>query len=205
MKAVWTHRPAMASPLTIINPALTRVGHNTISSLTSSDIAAQIANVNYEPLVESRLSVYPWKRGSNAQQMSRLDPDVVGEPPEPWTAAYQIPTDVLEIRTVKVSGLVIEYEVHGDTILCDADESSEVILHHVWRADENDWPPWFREGMVIELEALFLRGIGERYREAELRQAAAVEWWRLAKNRDSQSQTARAPMGSPALVARRGG
>lgn len=195
----------MASNLTIINAALTRVGHNTISSITSSDIAAQIANVNYELMVAARMSVYPWKRASKITQMSRLDEDDVGEPPEPWTAAYELPADLTEIRTVKVGGSVIQYEVHSDTILCDAGEADEVILHYVWRADENDWPAWFREGMTIDLEALFLRGIGERYREAELRAAAAEEWWKLAKNRDSQSQTARAPVGSPALAARRGG
>ena len=194
----------MASNLSVINAALPRVGHNTISSLTSPDIAAQIALANYEIMVEARMSVYPWKRASKIQQLSRLDPDVVGEPPEPWSAAYQLPSDLTEVRTVKVGGIVIPYEVHGNTILCDAAESDEVILHHIWRADENDWPPWFLEGIILELEALFLRGIGERYREAELRQAAAVEWWKLAKNRDSQSQTPRAPVGSPALDARRG-
>lgn len=195
----------MATDLSIINAALTRIGEAPLTSLTGSSVGAKIANENYELLVEAHLSVYPWKRASKIEQLSRLDPDVEGEPPEPWTATYQLPSDLTEIRAVKVGGYNIPYEVHGDTILCDAGEADEVILHYVWRALEADWPAWFREGVTRSLEAVFLRGIGERYREAEARDAAANDWWRLAKNRDSQSQTPRAPAGSPALSARIGG
>jgi hypothetical protein len=58
--------------------------------------------------------------------------------------------------------------------------------------------------MTRVMEAVFLRGIGERYREAELREEAAKDWWRTAKNRDAQSQPPRDPIGSPTLSARRG-
>jgi len=194
----------MASNLSIINAALVRVGHNTITSLNSSDVAAIIANATYEQVVNAHISVYPWKRASKIAQLSRLDEDEEGDPPEPWTAAYQLPDDLSEIRTVKVGGSVIDYEVHGDTILCDAAEADEVILHYVWRADEDDWPAWFQEGIIRTMEAVFLRGIGERYREAEVREEAAQAWWKTAKNRDSQSQTPRAAIPSPALEARRG-
>jgi hypothetical protein len=195
----------MATDLSIINAALTRIGENPITSLEGSSVAAKIANENYELLVEAHLSVYPWKRASKIEQLSRLDPDDEGEPPEPWTAAYQLPSDLTEIRTVKVAGMPIPYEVHGDTILCDAAESDEVILHYVWRAAEADWPAWFREGMIRVMEGIFLRGIGERHREAQVRDAAADDWWRVAKNRDSQSQPSRAPNRSGTLAARTGG
>lgn len=190
--------------LTVINAALTRIGEAPISSLTDTSVGAQIANENYEQIVEAHLSIYPWKRASKTAQLSRLDPDVEGEPPEPWGAAYSLPSDLTEVRAVKVGGAVIPYEISGDVILTDAAESHDVILHYVWRADEADWPPWFREGIIRTLEALFLRGIGERHREAAEREEAARDWWKLAKGRDSQSQTARQPVTSPMLTARRG-
>ncbi len=188
---------------TVVNAALTRTGNDPISSFSGTTPAHKVAAENYETLVEAHLSVYPWKRASRVEQLSRIDADEHGDPPEPWTAAYQLP-DLADIRTVKVDGYPIPYEVHGDTILCDAAETDAVILHYVWRAAESDWPAWFREGVVRELEAVFLRGIGERYREAELRQDAATEWWKTAKNRDSQSQPPRDPVGSPTLSARTG-
>lgn len=195
----------MSEDLSVINAAATRTGNNPITSLDSADIVAVVAKANYEMLVEGELSNYPWKRASKIQQLSRLDPDDMGEPPEPWTAAYQLPDDFTEIRTVKVAGYPIDYAVHGDTILCDADESDEVILHYVWRTAEADWPAWFRLGMIMRCEAMFLRGIGERYREAEARDEAANEQFAKAGNRDSQSQPSRNPVRAGALVARTGG
>lgn len=194
----------MATDLSVLNAALTRVGCNPITSFSGSGVAEQVASANYEIVVEAHISMYPWKRASKIQQLSRLDPDEEGEPPEPWTAAYQLPTDMAELRTIKVAGKPIPYEVHGDVVLCDAAEDDEVIAHYVWRADESDWPAWFREGITREMEAVFLRGIGERYREAEARQTAAEEWWKTAKNRDAQSQPPRNPVRSGVLEARTG-
>lgn len=196
--------PAMATNLTIINAALTRTGNPPITSLTGSSPGAQIAGQNYELVVEGELSNYPWKRASRIAQLDRVDDEEQGEPPEPWTAAYQLPSDLVEIRTVKVAGQPIPYEVHGDKVLCDAGESDEVILHYVWRADENDWPAWFRLGMIYRCEAMFLRGIGERHREAAEADERANEQFAKARNRDSQSQPARNPVGSTTLAARRG-
>lgn len=190
--------------LSIINAALTRTGEEPITSLSGTSVSQKVASQNYDLTVEAHLSVYPWKRASKIKQLSRLDEDEHGEPPEPWTAAYQLPADLTEIRTVKIAGLRIAYEVHGDTVLCDAADSDEVILHYVWRAEESSWPPWFREGMIRRMEAIFLRGIGERYVEAKERDKAADDWFEKAEHRDSQSQPARDPIGSPTLRARTG-
>lgn len=193
------------SDLTVINAAATRTGNDPVTALSSDGgpVAALALN-NYEDAVKAELSLHPWKRATKIAQLDRLDPDEEGEPPEPWTAAYQLPNDLVEIRTVKVSGYPIAYEVHGDTILCDAAQDSEVILHYVWRAPESEWPPWFREGMTRRMEAMFLRGIGERHSQAAERDKEADASFALARNRDSQSQTARDPAISPTLAARSG-
>lgn len=191
--------------LSVINAAATRTGSDPISVIaTDTGPVAKIAQNNYEDAVKSELSVYPWKRATKIAQLTRLDPDVEGEPPEPWTAAYRLPTDLIDIRTVKVSGFPINYEVHGSTILCDAAESDDVILHYIWRVPEAQWPPWFREGMTRRMEAMFLRGVGERHNEADERDHAAKESFASARSRDSQSQTPRDPTQSPTLAARGG-
>jgi hypothetical protein len=191
--------------LTVINAAATRTGNDPIARIaTDGTPVAQIALNNYEDAVKAELSLYPWKRATKIAQLTRLDPDVAGEPPEPWTAAYQQPTDLLEIRTVKVAGYPINYEVHSNTILCDAAEDDDVILHYIWRVPESQWPGWFREGMTRRMEAMFLRGVGERATEAKARDAAADDSFALARNRDSQSQTPRDPEISPLLRARGG-
>lgn len=196
---------ATISNLTVINAAATRTGNQPVTAiLTDTGPVAQIALSNYEDSVKTELALYPWKRATKIVQIDRIDADVQGAPPEPWTAAYQMPTDMLEIRTVKVSGYVVDYEVHGDKILCNAGETDEVILHYIWRVPETDWPAWFREGMIRRWEAILLRGVGERAREAQARDEAADESFAKARNRDSQSQTPRDPMISPTLRARTG-
>lgn len=196
---------ATISDFSVINAAATRTGNDPITTIASDGTpVAKIALNNYEEIVKTELALYPWKRATKIVQLDRLDPDVEGTPPEPWTAAYQLPPDHIETRTVKVVGHPINYEVHGDTILCNATTADNVIMHYIWRAPEIEWPPWFREGMTRRMEAMFLRGIGERYTQADERDKAAGESFARARNRDSQSQTPRDPMISPTLQARTG-
>lgn len=191
--------------LSVINAAATRTGNDPVSAiLTDGTPVAKIALNNYEEIVKAELSLHPWKRATKIAQIDRLDPVVHGDPPEPWSAAYQLPNDLIDIRTVMVTGFPISYQIHGTTVLCDAAEADEVILHYVWRAPESEWPPWFREGVTRRLEAVFLRGIGEREAAAKVRDAAADDSFALARNRDSQSQTPRDVMTSPTLQARNG-
>lgn len=196
---------ATISDLSIINAAATRTGNDPVTAAASDGgPVAKIALTNYEESVKTELALYPWKRASKIAQIDRLNPDVEGAPPEPWTAAYQLPDDFIEIRTAKLAGWPIDYEVHGRTILCNAAESDAVILHYIWRVPEAQWPPWFREGMIRRWEAILLRGIAERHNEARDRDKAAMESFALARNRDSQSQTPRDPQRSPTLAARSG-
>jgi hypothetical protein len=189
--------------LSLINAAAGRTGSDPISILdTDSGPIAAVARTNYEDLIKAELSTTPWKRATKIASLNRIDADISGDPPEAWLAAYQIPTDLLELRTVKVGGFPIDYEVFSDKILCNASEDDDVVAHYIWRVPEADMPPWFREGMIRRLEAIFLRAVGERYREAQARDDAANDQFALARNRDAQSQTPRDPMVSPTLRAR---
>lgn len=191
--------------LTVINGAATRTGNEPVTTLASDGgPVAKIALNNYEDSVKAELALYPWKRATKIVQLDRLDSATVGDPPEPWDAAYQLPDDFVEIRTVKVSGYHIDYEIHGDKILCNATTADNVILHYIWRVPEAQWPAWFREGMIRRWEAILLRGVGERANEALARDKAAEESFARARNRDSQAQTPRDPTISPTLQARSG-
>jgi hypothetical protein len=72
--------------LTVINAAATRTGNDPITVVVSDGgPVAKIALNNYEDAVATELALYPWKRATKIAQIDRLDPDVHGEPPEPWT------------------------------------------------------------------------------------------------------------------------
>lgn len=189
--------------LDVINAALTRTGNDPITMLNDGSVAGKIANENYELMVKAELANYPWKRATKVVELAMLDPDIEGDPPEPWLAAYQLPSDLVEIRTLKTIGKSIDYEVHGQTLLTNTDSSETLVLHYIWRVDEAYWPAWFTMGMIFRCEAMFLRGIGERHAEADKADLRAEEQFKRAKGRDSQSQPARDPFTSPMLTARR--
>ena len=190
--------------LSLINAALTRIGNAPITALDDGTSAATIADENYEQVVLSELARSRFKLPSKIQQLSLIDEDEQGTPPEPWTFGYTLPTDLVKLRTVKVAGEPIPYEQMGRIIFCDFDSSSEVIAHYLWRPPESWFAPEFAEGIIRRMEAIFLRGIGERHGEAAARDKAADDQFAFARSSDSQAQTPQEPVGSPALRARRG-
>lgn len=190
--------------LSLINAALTRCGDPTITSLDEGVPGSDIASANYEIVVLAELARSRYKLPTKFQQLNLIDEDEMGSPPDPWLYGYQLPTDLVKLSTIKVDGTPIEYEQLGRIIFCNYDETVEVMGFYEWRIPESWFAPEFSEGIVRRMEAIFLRGIGERHAEALKRDAAADEQFAFARSSDSQAQTPRQPVGSPALRARRG-
>jgi hypothetical protein len=190
--------------LSLINAALTRTGNDPISSLTEGVAAAQIASASYEPVILAELARSRFKLPTKFEQLSLIDEDEQGEPPAEWEFGYTLPTDLVKIRTLKVDGEPIPYEQMGRIVFCNVGSDSEVMCHYLWRLPESWFAPEFAEGIIRRMEAIFLRGIGERYDEAQARDAAADEQLAFARSSDSQGQTPRDPVGSPTLNARGG-
>lgn len=199
----------MATDFTFINAALTRAGCNPITSLEQGDAEATVTAQNYEPLARAALSGHPWKFATKTAELTRI----TGTLPGPWLYAYQLPTDMIELRSVRVDGAPIAYEVMANKILCDYDEDNEVVAHYAWRVPESMWPGWFAEPLTRRLEALYLRAIKEDFTAAEARDAAAdgrgqyvgqQDTFAAAKLIDAQQQPPRKPPYTyPILAARR--
>lgn len=192
------------SDLSLINAALTRTGNEPIASLDEGSVGATLANESYEILIAAELARSRFKLPSKVQQLSLIDEDEMGEPPEPWSYGYTLPTDLVKLRTVTVNGYPINYEQMGRVVFCDQDSSADVVAKYLWRPPESWFAPEFAEGIVQRLEAIFLRGIGERYDEAEARDKSAREQLGFARSSDSQAQSARDPVVAATLNARLG-
>ncbi|MDO8596638.1 MAG: hypothetical protein Q7R45_08440 [Sulfuricaulis sp.] len=190
----------MTTAITFISAAATRVGQNPVTSIGPDTIIGRVAGETYEELVRAELASYRWKWATKTVVLAAID----GDTELPWTYVYQLPTDVMLLRTVKADGAVVDYELMGTKILTNASTDQEVIAHYTYRPVEAFWPPFFAEYITRKLEALFLRAIGERYQEADAREKMAEIQLRKAKLLDSQSQPATDPVVSTVLVARRG-
>lgn len=184
--------------LRYINAALTRTGFEAITTVPGNTAEGAVAAENYELLVQSILAAYPWKFATATRRLNHL----ADAPDLPWLHAYQRPADMLELRTVKVDGYTVDYEVMSDKILCNQDEDQTVIATFVWRVPEAQWPGWFGEAVIQSLEALFLRSPGEMYEEAEARQKSADRQMLKAQGRDAKMKTPTSPESSPTLSAR---
>lgn len=189
-----------ANSIPICNAALTRTGDDPITSFDEGTPQAAVLSENYDDIVNGFLSSCPWKFASRTFQLSLHNAEV----PLPWLFGYQRPPDVLALRVVEVNGYPIPWELLSDIILCNAGTDSAVIAKYTYRVDETEWPKFFRLAIIATLEPLILRAIGERYSEAESREKRAAQLQAMARNRDTQSQSARNPFRSPILAARHG-
>lgn len=190
--------------LGLINAALTRTGNEPITALDGSSVGAIVAEQNYETIIAAELARSRFKLPSKVQQLSLIDEDEMGEPPEPWQYGYTLPSDLVKMRTIMVSGRAIPFEQVGRIIFCDFGSDNTVIAKYLWRPPESWFAPEFSEGIVRRLEATFLRAIGERYDEAEARDSAAEEQFKFARSSDSAGQTPQDPVLTPTLNARNG-
>jgi len=187
----------METNLTIINAALTATGNGTIASLEDGQASAMIAAQNYDRLVRAELEAHPWTWAASTWALNLLS----GTPATGGQFAWQLPGDVAKVQRVEVAGRPITYTRMADQIRCDHDAG--VVLVGIRRPDESEWPANFASAMVIRLEALFLRAIGEDYDKAQARDKDADLAFRLARVSDSQGKTAQDPYQSALLRARR--
>jgi hypothetical protein len=190
----------MATDLSLINSALTRTGNEPVTTLNDGTPGGNIAGQNYAGLVKKELSGYPWKWATKTAILSALS----GTPDPPWLTAYQLPTDVLFLRVVTVGGQPIDYEQQFNKLLCNYAVGTDVIAKYTWSVPESYWPGDFAEAVTQMLEAMFLRGIGERFEEAEARAKEARATMQAAKTADAKKASPRDPFVSGTLAARGG-
>lgn len=190
----------MSSSFDHINAALTRTGDPTITTLNDGTAGSNIAGANYALIVKAALTGYPWRWATKTAGLVAI----TGDPDPPWTYAYQLPGDLYVLRVVTVEGFPIDYEQQFNKVLCDYGTDADVVAKYTWNVPELYWPGTFAEAIIQQLEALFLRGVGERYEEAEARAKDALRTMQLAKLEDSKRASPRDPFRSPTLNARRG-
>lgn len=190
-----------ATDITIVNAALVSAGLERINSFNDGNKRAEVASASYEKLVLDELGKYRWNWAAKSEALSKI----AETPPDPWLYSYQLPADLLDLRTVKQYGEGVDYALTGSKVLTDADNgSAAVVAHFGYRPEEAVWPGWWSGPFIIRLEGVFLRSFGERHAEAEKRDERADKGFLTARRIDAQSQSPRNPYRYPILDARRG-
>lgn len=175
--------------VSIANKALTLIGANTIAEFAGTT-SEQIAATNlYEMMVEASLTMHRWRFASGQQQLNR-DNDA---PIDKWDASYQMPVDppILLLNGVFVLDNPITYDRYESKIYTNTAATDVVIADYIYRAIEQEWPPFFTKAVVYDLAGAFAAAVTQDAAMASLFIDLSVIEYRKAKFADSSSQTAR--------------
>ena len=179
---------ASDTDVAIASNALVLIGSLPISSFADDNGGAVVANEIYEDIVEELLAEKDWtfaKRMSDPLSRLTAVPEVI------WDAAYQLPSDVIDVRTILVGDTVVDYEVFGDQVFLNAGTADIVTAIYTFRAPENTWAPWFRLYVELTLASMFAGAVAMKGDLAKIYEYKANEQGAKARKRDSQRQTAR--------------
>lgn len=168
--------------------ACVSVGIDPITSFTEGSAASIVLDNMYEPIVESEISMYPWRF---ATEYFDLTPNRLATVPlAEFDNAYQFPTtaDVLSVDGVFINDQAIVYEQLQDTILILGSENESPILKYRTRVSETIWKPYFKLLIIMRLATLLASAVAKKDDLFKQMNDVAELHMRRAKYQDAQGQ-----------------
>ena len=181
----------MASSVEVVQKACVLVGIAPITSFTDGTAESDAANLLYQDLADSALSLHPWS--FNTRLVDITANRISTAPIAIWDAAYQLPLDkeMLTVHTILVDDFIVQYDRYEDDIYVNASLDSVVTAKVGLRLDENAWPPYFLQFMIYRVALTLALAVTRN--ETMIKSMQLLESTELerARTRDSQSRTAR--------------
>jgi len=185
--------------IAVASKGLVLIGANPITSFSAISTEATVADTIYEEVVEDLITDFPWRFTVVQDSLNRL----LSEPEALWDAAYQLPSNCINVIRVTINDVDIDYAVYGDQVFCNAGADETVVCDFQTRPDETAWPPYFRMAAEFTLAALFAAAVAGDDKLATLWDGKAEVKLRKARNRDSVQQTTSKVDTSRFIAARR--
>jgi hypothetical protein len=171
----------------ICSGALVMIGAQPITAFNEATDEARACSNLYERTLRDCLSTYHWRFATNQDQLDRKEAAPVDA--QKWGAAYQLPDNVLSIRTVRVNGHPIEFDRYEDNIFCNATTSDVVILEATYQIDESKFPPYFVRLMEYKMAALLAEALAAKTDLSNNFDQKAQRHMAIAKTKDAQGRT----------------
>jgi len=152
--------------------ALTRLGAHPIQSFTDGTDIASACDSVYGSILESELSVYPWRFAMKKATLAQLADTPVNE----WTYAYQLPTDRIGapfalFDSTRVGATPFKrYEVFADKIFTDA---NQLVIDYPYKPSESAFPAYFSEFMVLAIASALAMPVTDQANTADFYHAKA--------------------------------
>lgn len=188
----------MASEVSICNIALTRLGHDAITSLGADVKAARLCALHYPETRDYLLRAHPWNFA-----VKRVDLGLhVDAPTFEYGYQFTLPDDCLKvIRTESESlGWTDDYRIEGRKLLA---HDTAVGIEYISRVtDPNEMDALFRDALSARLAAELAVGMTDNATLAKELFEIAENKLRLAFTADAQEGTPRDHNSDVWLVAR---
>lgn len=175
-----------ATEVSICNLALTRVGHDTISSLTEGSKAARMCNLHYEPSLYAVLEAHLW---NFAISRATLSQDATA-PNHEFAYRYLLPTDFLRcVRTYNEAiGYYDEYRIEGQYLVTD---EGEVKIEYVAKiTDPAKFPALFVDLLAQRVAAEICMALTDN-------QNATESLWKIYDTKLREARYSDAVQGTP--------
>ena len=168
----------MASAVDICSSALVLIGTNPISSFTEPGGGAKVSSPLYESTLRRYLSDYYWGFATKKQTLNRLSQ----EPLNDYKYAYQTPTDMLAIITVRP--LRTQYAVVGEFIYSD---QPDLDIDYLFRPVDEDMPAYFTKALEYKLASDFALAVTNNQGLSQTYEAKAQNEFAHARSIDARN------------------
>lgn len=139
----------MSSQVAICNMALVRLGQQRISSLSDSDVNAEMCSLYYEQTRDELLSSYEWSFAVERKELA----EVAGDNFTDFDYKYALPTDYLtvltQISSEDYSDIEDLWRIEGKYLFSDLSPTYIKYIKKVLEATE--LPPLFVEPFYLRL------------------------------------------------------
>ena len=165
--------------------ALVHIGAAPITSFDDGTAESEIAGILFPTIRDSLLSSYRWTFATAQIQLTQLS---TPQPVADFQYAYQLPNDYL--RAVSCGsggqGQGITYRISRDALHTDY---QDVTLTYVFRPEEEEFPPYFDQALIIRLAAEFWIPVTENTSRSETLFRLAEREFAKARQIDAQQDT----------------
>lgn len=164
--------------------AMIKIGAAPIASFADGTVESEVAGALYPQVRDVLLSAYGWSFASGQAVLARLS----GQPLADYTYAYALPNDFL--RAVSAGsgnrGRGLNYRIAAGALHTNA---ADVMLSYIFRPQEDVFPPYFDQALIVRLAADFCIPVTENTTRAEVLDAMAEREFMRARQIDAQQDT----------------
>lgn len=164
--------------------ALIKIGAKPITSFLDGSAESEVAGLLYEPARDAVLSSYAWSFATGQLQLTRLEAPPVAD----YQYAYQLPNDFLRALSAGNGGRGrgLNFRIFRDVLHTNAED---VILTYIFRATEEEWPPYFDTAIIARLAAEFCIPLTENTSRSDVIIRVAEQEFARARQIDAQQDT----------------